>query len=146
MADPLASSRAGAPHRPKISPILGQSHGHGDRLERPHPSRMNTKTDLGLASAAPSSPASAANRVRVTESLSAQAINRLLQQNLPQPDSCSTANIAYYSIISSARIIKDRGTSRPSAVADFKLTTSSNLTGAWTGSSFGFAPCRTRST
>src|SRR5215467_9008566 len=84
MADPLASSRAGAPHRPKISPILGQSHGHGDRLERPHPSRMNTKIDLGLASAAPSSPASAANRVRATESLSARPINRLLQQNRHQ--------------------------------------------------------------
>src|SRR5262245_45558419 len=52
---------------------------------------MNRKTDLGSASAAPSSPASAANRVRATESSSAQAINWLLQQNLPQADLCIAA-------------------------------------------------------
>jgi hypothetical protein len=34
---------------------------------------------------------------------------------------------------------------RPSALAVVKLITSSNLTGAWTGSSLGFAPLRIRS-
>ena len=37
------------------------------------------------------------------------------------------------------------GTSRPSALAVLRLITSSNLTGAWTGSSLGFAPLRMRS-
>jgi hypothetical protein len=33
---------------------------------------------------------------------------------------------------------------RPSALAVLRLITSSNLTGAWTGSSLGFAPLRMR--
>jgi hypothetical protein len=43
---------------------------------------MNRKTAHGRDCAAPSSSASAANRVGTTESLFAAAINRLLQQNL----------------------------------------------------------------
>jgi hypothetical protein len=39
-----------------------------------------------------------------------------------------------------------RGTSRPSALAVLRFTTSSNLTGAWTGSSLGFEPLRMLST
>ena len=50
-----------------------------------------------------------------------------------------------YSITSSARCWRCKGTSRPSALAVLRLITSSNLTGAWTGSSLGFAPLRMRS-
>src|SRR5690349_21047643 len=51
-----------------------------------------------------------------------------------------------HSITSSARASREGGTSRPSALAVFKLTTNSNLFGAWTGSSSGFVPRRMRST
>jgi hypothetical protein len=50
-----------------------------------------------------------------------------------------------HSITSSARPSSDGGTSSPSALAVLRLTTSSNLTGAWTGSSLGFEPLRMRS-
>ena len=52
---------------------------------------------------------------------------------------------ALHSITSSARASSEGGTSRPSALAALRLTTSSNLTGAWTGSSLGFEPLRMRS-
>src|SRR5262245_60812200 len=42
---------------------------------------------------------------------------------------------AVYSITSSARCWRRKGTSRPSVLAVLRLITSSNLTGAWTGSS-----------
>jgi hypothetical protein len=51
-----------------------------------------------------------------------------------------------HSITSSARCCKNKGTSRPSALAVLRLITSSNLTGIWTGSSLGFSPLRMRST
>src|SRR5262249_24797893 len=50
-----------------------------------------------------------------------------------------------HSITSSARCWSRGGTSRSSAFAVLRLTTSSNLTGTWTGSSFGFSPRRIRS-
>jgi hypothetical protein len=50
-----------------------------------------------------------------------------------------------HSITSSAVASSDGGTSSPSALAVLRLTTSSNLTGAWTGSSLGFEPWRMRS-
>ena len=50
-----------------------------------------------------------------------------------------------HSITSSARCCSCVDTSRPSALAVFILITNSNLTGAWTGSSFGFAPLKMRS-
>src|SRR6516164_611901 len=43
---------------------------------------------------------------------------------------------SHHSITSSARCCRIQGTSRPSALAVLRLITSSNLTGAWTGSSF----------
>ena len=43
---------------------------------------------------------------------------------------------------SSACCSSDGGTVRPSALAVQRLMTISNLTGAWTGSSLGFAPRR----
>jgi hypothetical protein len=50
-----------------------------------------------------------------------------------------------YSITSSARSRNDSGMARPSALAVWRLTTRSNLTGACTGKSAGFSPRRMRS-
>src|SRR5262245_30490386 len=51
-----------------------------------------------------------------------------------------------HSITSSARASSDGGISRPSALAVFRLITSSYLVGACTGRSAGFSPLRMRST
>ena len=51
-----------------------------------------------------------------------------------------------HSITSSARASKVAGTSRPSALAVFRLIISSYLVGACTGRSAGFSPLRMRST
>src|SRR5262249_24743431 len=56
------------------------------------------------------------------------------------------ADIATYSITSSARARTDGGTVMPSAFAVLRLTTSSYLVGACTGMSAGFSPLRMRST
>src|SRR5262249_26692996 len=53
---------------------------------------------------------------------------------------------AFHSITSSARASSVGGTSRPSALAVFRLITNSNLVGACTGRSAGFSPLRMRST
>jgi hypothetical protein len=50
-----------------------------------------------------------------------------------------------YSITSSARASSEGGMARPSALAVFRLTASSNLLEACVGRSAGFAPFRTRS-
>src|SRR5215468_10224886 len=52
----------------------------------------------------------------------------------------------FHSITSSARASKVAGTSRPSACAVIRFTTSSNLVGCSTGSSLGFVPRRILST
>src|SRR6516162_7883481 len=52
----------------------------------------------------------------------------------------------FHSITSSARASSVGGKSRPSALAVFKLTTSSYFVGACTGRSAGFSPLRMRST
>ena len=51
-----------------------------------------------------------------------------------------------HSIMSSARSKKSWLTVKPSVLAVLRLITSSNLIGAWTGKSAGFAPLRMRST
>jgi hypothetical protein len=51
-----------------------------------------------------------------------------------------------HSTSSSARSIRPKGTSIPSAIAVLRLINNSNLTGAWIGSSPGLAPFRMRST
>jgi integrase len=53
---------------------------------------------------------------------------------------------ALHSISSSAVESSVCGTVRPSSFAVFKLITSSNFVGTWTGNSPGFAPLRMRST
>src|SRR5262249_31526769 len=56
------------------------------------------------------------------------------------------AERAPHSITSSARAMRVGGNSRPSALAVFKLMTSSYLVGVCTGRSAGFSPLRMRST
>ena len=56
------------------------------------------------------------------------------------------ADIAAYSITSSARASTDGGSVRPIALAVFRLTTSSYRVGTCTGRSAGFSPLRMRST
>ena len=51
-----------------------------------------------------------------------------------------------HSIVSSAVKSRFDGTSRPSALAARRLTTSSNLVGCATGNSAGFSPLRMRAT
>src|SRR6476660_2634564 len=51
-----------------------------------------------------------------------------------------------YSKVSLARDSNEAGTARPSALAVFRLITSSNLVAPCTGRSAGFSPLRTRST
>src|SRR4029077_18520951 len=51
---------------------------------------------------------------------------------------------AFHSITSSARASSDGDTSRPSAFAVLRLSTSSNLVGCRTGRSAGFSPFRIR--
>src|SRR5262249_31716805 len=53
---------------------------------------------------------------------------------------------ATHSITSSARASSAGGTSRPSALAVFRLITNSYFVGACTGRSAGFSPLRMRST
>ena len=63
---------------------------------------------------------------------------------LAPADRASFAGAFPHSITSSARASSVGGTSRPSAFAVLRLMTSSNLVGAWTGRSLGFAPLRMR--
>jgi hypothetical protein len=64
----------------------------------------------------------------------------------PLPDSCIAAKQYFYSMTSSARSGNAGGMFNPSAFAVLRLTTSSNLVGAWTGRSPGFSPRKIRST
>src|SRR5262245_61315498 len=80
----------------------------------------------------------------------ARNLPRLLRARRERPRSSRAAEqrdefAALHSITSSARAMSVGGTSRPSAFAVLRLIASSNLTGVWTGSSFGFAPLRMRS-
>src|SRR5205823_677311 len=58
---------------------------------------------------------------------------------VPEADSCSVAKDRY-SITSSASDKNDSGIVRPSALAVFRLTTTSNFVGYCTGRSVGLAP------
>src|SRR2546425_794041 len=72
---------------------------------------------------------------------------RLLQQNLPQTDSCTAANNTHglaYSITSSAMVSSPGGKLRPNALAVLRLITNSNLVDCMTGRSAGFSPLRIR--
>jgi hypothetical protein len=64
-----------------------------------------------------------------------------------EPTRCArTRHPATHSITSSARTIKDDGTSKPRAFAVFRLTAVVYLVGACTGMSAGLPPRRMRST
>src|SRR5262249_29215404 len=106
--------------------------GPDDRPTPPHRDEMNRKTAPGRDSAAPSSPAPVANRITATESPTKKACNGLLQQNLPQTDSCTAAKMPValgHSITSSASNWNSRLVASPRAWAIFRLMTSSNLIG-----------------
>src|SRR5262245_60994541 len=70
-----------AQHAPRSDRARRRSRAQGDRLVSPRRAETRRKAAPARASAAPSSLASAANRVRATESPFAKAINGLLQQN-----------------------------------------------------------------
>lgn len=55
---------------------------------------------------------------------------------------CQMADIAFYSMTSSARASSDAGTVRPRAFAALRLTNNVNLVGCSTGRSAGLAPLR----
>src|SRR3954453_18213046 len=69
-----------------------------DRREQPRQEKMNKTAALGRDSAAPSSPASAANRMTTTESLFAKGINDFCNKICQEP----TFGLPRYSIILSA--------------------------------------------
>src|SRR5262245_17087748 len=79
-------------HAPRSDRARRRSRAQGDRLVSPRRAETRRKAAPARASAAPSSLASAANRVRATESPFAKAINGLLQQNLPSPDARWSTN------------------------------------------------------
>ena len=64
----------------------------------------------------------------------------------PKADSCSGSKKDRYSITSSASSKNDSRTDRPSALAVFRLTTSSYFSGDCTGRSAGASPFRMRLT
>src|SRR5262245_23982452 len=68
-------------HAPRSDRARRRSRAQGDRLVSPRRAETRRKAAPARASAAPSSLASAANRVRATESPFAKTINGLLQQN-----------------------------------------------------------------
>src|SRR5262249_53051453 len=63
-----------------------------------------------------------------------------------QRDELATFQLRDHSITSSVRASSWTGGSRPSALAVFRLITSSNFVANWTGKSPGFSPLRMRST
>src|SRR5262249_3909234 len=75
----------------------------------------------------------------------------LLRSCYERPPSCRAAKkrdelATPHSITSSASASSRSGTLRPSALAVFRLITSSNLVGCWTGRSDALAPLRILST
>src|SRR5437764_1257938 len=74
-------------------------------------------------------------------------VGQLLLEGCVRPETLDAPlsaqpNGFYYSMTSSARCSSAGGTVRPSAFAVFRLITSSNLVGCWTGRSAGLAPLR----
>src|SRR5262249_16756758 len=69
-----------------------------------------------------------------------------LRRDGPTTDFTHRSKQPPYSITSSARASTVGGTSRPSALAVFRLITSSYFVGACTGRLAGFSPLRMRST
>src|SRR5215831_14825130 len=79
----------------------------------------------------------------------ARGLGRLLRARRERPRGCRPAEerderAALHSITSSARPSSIGGTVRPIVLAVFRLITSSNLVGCWTGRSAGFSPMNMR--
>jgi hypothetical protein len=130
------------------------------RSRRPHASRARVahrwrRQSLPRCAAAARSPVrvrrSAARALAASERLSASVRFRAVTGR-PSRLGCAKTGCEQsqqgspYSITSSARTSSDGGTSRPSALAVFRLRTVSYLVGACTGSSAALAPRRMRST
>src|SRR6516164_10837413 len=92
MVDRAEDNKAPTRNAPNSDQEPRQSREPDDRPAPPHRGKMNRKTVPGRDSAAPSWSVSVANRVTATESPTKKTRNGLLQQNLPQADSCSAAN------------------------------------------------------
>src|SRR5262249_43800502 len=106
----------------------------GPRVRPPYV-RFGSKADI----------CSAKGHVRFTPNSDIDCVFRHVRFG-PKADSCSAAKKKHYSITSSTRVSSDDGTVRSSALAVFRLITSSNLVAACTGKSAGFSPLRMRST
>src|SRR5215831_2309352 len=75
MADRCPDNGLQAWHGPTTGRELQRPHEPSDRRESPLQDKTRKTADLGRDCAAPSSPDSAANRIRATESLFARTIN-----------------------------------------------------------------------
>src|SRR5947207_9762358 len=80
-AAPSWDNRPPVPYGPTTDQGPQQSRERGDRPEQPHQGEMSKTAVLDRDSAAPSSPAPTADRVRATESPFPAILNGLLQQN-----------------------------------------------------------------
>ena len=83
-------------------------------------------------------------RRRLTQHSLPGGLLRLTWAGLPPADRASFAGAFPHSMTSSALADSPAGTSRPSAVAVFRLITNSNLVACTTGRSAGFSPLRIR--
>src|SRR5215475_6555366 len=100
-----------AQHAPRSDRARRRSRAQGDRLVSPRRAETRRKAAPARASAAPSSLASAANRVRATESPFAKAINGLLQQNLHETDVlCVPTNVcSWWEYVAKLNCVSQRG-------------------------------------
>src|SRR5438046_9739553 len=85
-AAPSWDNRPPVPYGPTTDQGPQQSRERGDRPEQPHQGEMSKTAVLDRDSAAPSSPAPTADRVRATESPFPEILNGILQQNRPKTD------------------------------------------------------------
>src|SRR5215470_4351 len=109
MADQAQNNKVPTRNAPNSNQEPRRSRGPDDRPTPPHRDEMNRKTAPGRDSAAPSSPAPVANRIRATESPTKKACNGLLQQNLPIAAVSRCREEQSYSITSSARTSSEAG-------------------------------------
>src|SRR6266702_917046 len=110
------------------------SHGCADRRGRADMCNSNARADAKLAEFSDAHTSDGFQRRRRIDPRKRSLLTR------------SAANELFvlpYSITSSIRARKVRGTSRPSAFSALRLMISSNLVGRTTGKSAGFSPLRT---
>src|SRR5215470_8626409 len=110
MADRAENNKVPTRNAPNSDQEPQRSRGPDDRPTPPPRDEMNRKTAPGRDSAAPSSPDSAANRIRATESLFARTINDFCNKigtELPIPNvRSSIANGGKTDKICSMRVLR----------------------------------------